>query len=167
MNLPGCRAVAGWALLAALCGCVRAAPSGNAWRSSLYLPVAGAVPLSPLEGKVVLVKFLATWCFPCLSELAQVEALQQRYGNRGFTVVAVGMDREGTLVLRPFAEHYHLSFPVVVADERMRAGETPFGLVSSLPTTVLLARDGRVLAAWQGVAPPEPQDELIEKALKE
>jgi len=145
-------------------GCATTAPERK-WphfRASL----AGLEALSPgeggvmdgraLEGKVVLVTFMATWCAPCLMELPYLQRLQEQHGPAGFVVVAVGMDLEGALVLGPFAREYQLPFPLVLPDERIRAGETPFGSIRVLPTTFLLDRDGAVLAAFQGL-PNEPE----------
>ena len=41
-----------------------------------------------------------------------------------FTVVMVGMDLEGAMVLDPFARHYQLPFPMLVADRFIRNGQS-------------------------------------------
>ena len=153
--------------LAAASGCA-INPFPHPLRPALNgLAPVGEVPLPRLEGKVVLVKFLATWCLPCLTELEAVEALQRQYGGNDFTVVAVGMDNEGARVLDPFARHYQLPFPLVLPDEAIRTGNSPFGRISALPTTFLLDRDGKVVLAYEGVAAPESLGALIEKAVQE
>jgi thiol-disulfide isomerase/thioredoxin len=121
---------------------------------------ASAVPFEParLRGKVVLVTFIATWCFPCLAELATLDKLQRDYGAQGFQNVLVGMDLEGRKVLEPFAANYELRSPLVVSTPALRDGETPFGRIRELPTRVLFDRDGQVVAAYAGViAWPELQ----------
>ena len=80
-------------------------------------------------------------------------------------VVAVGMDLEGARVLAPFAEHYGLNYPVLLADESIIAGQSAFGPIQALPTTVILDREGRAVAAWQGVAGHEDVSKAIEKTL--
>lgn len=156
-----------------LAGCATA-PSTR-WthfRSSL----AGLEALSPgeggvmdaraLEGRVVLVTFMATWCAPCLMELPYLVRLQEQHAAAGFVVVAVGMDLEGDLVLGPFAREYQLPFPLVVADERIRKGDSPFGQINVLPTTFLLGRDGAVLAAFQGMATQPALSKAVAKAVE-
>jgi thiol-disulfide isomerase/thioredoxin len=135
---------------------------------ALNLPSVGAADyrVEDLSGKVVLVSFLATWCFPCLAEIPALRALQAKYGFRGFRVVGMGMDLEGARVLDPFARHYELNFPVLLADEGIRRGLQPYGQIKGLPSTFLLGRDGAVLIAFEGVANPTTLEKLVEGALK-
>ncbi len=55
---------------------------------------------------------------------------------------------------------------MLVADPPMLDGQSAFGPIRALPTSFLLDRQGRALAAWQGVAPHEALSEAIEKALQ-
>lgn len=110
--------------------------------------------LSRLSGKVSLVYFFSTWCLPCLQELKTLSALQRQYEAQGFAVVAVGLDLEGARVLRPFEKAVAPPFPVLVADEYLRSGRSPYGPVRSVPTSVLLDRQGRIAAAYEGPADP-------------
>jgi thiol-disulfide isomerase/thioredoxin len=155
-----------------LAGCrtVPEAPTGAAspYLRALALPSVGPTPLDwrQLPGRVVLVSFFATWCFPCVAEIPTLEALQREYGPRGFQVVGVGMDLEGAQVLGPFAEYYRLPYPVVVADEGLREGQSPYGLIPALPVAFLLDEQGRVAAAWQGVAGHEELAQRVEQLLR-
>jgi thiol-disulfide isomerase/thioredoxin len=167
---PAWRALA-CALLLGLAAC-RSAPKAveapnDGFLRALALPAVGAQRIGPAElsGQVVLVSFFATWCFPCMAEIPMLEALQREYGPRGFRVVAVGMDLEGARVLAPFAEHYGLNYPVLVADERIRSGQSAFGPIGALPTAFILDREGRAVGAWQGVAGHEALARAIEKVL--
>ncbi|TQF09516.1 TlpA family protein disulfide reductase [Myxococcus llanfairpwllgwyngyllgogerychwyrndrobwllllantysiliogogogochensis] len=165
------RALACIALLLSLAGCRGSRPvdAGPAFLQSLALPSVGPTrhDVRKLQGKVVLVSFFATWCFPCLAEMPTLEALQRDYGAQGLQVVSVGMDLEGTKVLQPFAEHYAPRYPVLVASEWMIEGRSPFGPIKGLPTTVLLDRRGRAVAGWQGVEGHGDVAKAIEKLLKQ
>jgi thiol-disulfide isomerase/thioredoxin len=143
--------------------------AGPAFIDALALPSVGPTPYDfrRLSGKVVLVSFFATWCFPCLAEMPTLEALQKEYGAKGFQVVAVGMDLDEAKVLAPFADNYALRYPVLVSDESMRAGESAFGPIRALPSTVLLDKRGRAVAAWQGVEGHTEVAKAIEKLLKQ
>jgi peroxiredoxin len=161
------------ALLVGLVAC-KGAPEaieapGDGFLGALALPAVGPqrAAAANLSGRVVLVNFFATWCFPCVAELPTLEALQRDYGPRGLQVVGAGMDLEGAQVLAPFAEHYELRYPVLVADERILSGQSVFGTIVALPTSFILDRQGRVVAAWQGVAGHEDVAKAIEKTLKQ
>jgi thiol-disulfide isomerase/thioredoxin len=159
------------ALLAlAWSGCAHVSESTltlNDFVGSLPAQVAGRTPLRPelLRGKVVLVTFVATWCFPCLTELEALGKLDRDYGQRGFENVLVGMDLEGAKVLEPFAAQYALTWPLVVADDRVRAGVTPFGPIVELPSRVLFARDGSVVVGYAGVAKYQDLARIVEREL--
>jgi thiol-disulfide isomerase/thioredoxin len=137
-------------------------------RSALVLPDAlgRSFDARSLDGRVVLVNFFATWCFPCVAEVPSLVALQRDHEAKGFTVVAVGMDLEGRKVIAPFARHYNLTFPVLLASDRILEGSSVFGPITALPSSYLLDRQGRVLVAFSGVASPKDMDRLVRKALE-
>ena len=58
-------------------------------------PEGRPVSLAEFRGRVVLVNFWATWCQPCLAEMAELDKVQATLGGPGFAVVAVSVDRKG------------------------------------------------------------------------
>lgn len=170
MQWPVARRVS-LALAVFLLGCPHRAelPRFEQFSSALALPSVGSVPYdgSALRGRVVLIDFFATWCFPCVGEIPLLQRLQASYSKKGFTIVGIGMDLEGAQVLEPFASEYHLSFPVVVADDKMRQGQSAFGSISTLPSAFLFGRDGRLIAAFEGLPAPAEIDQLVSKAIGE
>jgi thiol-disulfide isomerase/thioredoxin len=144
-------------------------PSVRSQSAAFSIPrdVAGGGVWDPraADGKVLAVIFVASWCFPCLTELGVMERLQRDLGPQGLVTVAVGMDLEGHKVLDPFAQAIGGEVPVVVADEHLRKGDSPFGPVRELPTRYLFGRDGKLLKAWSGANDPAKLRELMEQAL--
>jgi peroxiredoxin len=155
-------------LLALALGCAHAeiVPDGQAYE--LMLPDIDNQPVSigSYRGKVVVLSFVATWCFPCLGEMPLLEELQERRGHEGLQVVAVGLDREGDLVLRPFRDFYKLTFPLLIGADRFAEPGLPFAPIHTLPTTFVIARDGKVIGRWEGVMPRAALDEVAGLALK-
>ncbi|MYF39700.1 MAG: TlpA family protein disulfide reductase [Rhodothermaceae bacterium] len=47
------------------------------------------VNISDFNGSVVLLNFWATWCQPCITELPELDALQEAYGDIGLVVVTL------------------------------------------------------------------------------
>jgi thiol-disulfide isomerase/thioredoxin len=125
----------------------------------------GVFPKYELHGKVVMVSFIATWCFPCVADLPVMEKLQRDFGPKGYVTVAVGMDLEGPKVLRPFAEQYALPYPLVWASNEVRAGQTVFGHLDVLPTRFLFARDGSLALAFSGIADPKELIVAVQKVV--
>mgnify|MGYP000868610162 CR=1 FL=1 len=158
--------------LALAAACPSAKPTPTADRRSPYalgLPTARGdfYSLEQLRGRVALVTFFATWCFPCMLEVPNLVALQRDFGDRGFQVVGIGMDLEGRRVLEPFVESYGVGYPVLIADDEVRAGRSPFGAIRQLPTTYVLDREGKVAAAYTGPANPQGLRELVGRLVKQ
>lgn len=52
------------------------------------------VSLSDFAGKYVLVDFWASWCVPCRQEHPYMRKAIEKYGNKGFTIVSVSLDKQ-------------------------------------------------------------------------
>jgi len=162
------------ALVVALAGCVTLPDPEPRVLPTLDLALAalperslntGVLPKGEYRGKVVMVSFLATWCFPCVADLPVMQKLQEDYGEKGYVTIGVGMDIDGPKVLRPFAEQYALPYPLVWASDEIRNGETIFGRVHELPTRFLFGRDGALVLAFSGVAEPQKLLETVGKVV--
>ena len=104
------------------------------------------VSLAALRGKVVLLTFWASWCPPCREEMAAFEGLHRELGGTGLVVIGVNA-REDPTSIADYARAQNVSFPLAV-DEDGKVG-TAYGVVA-LPTTFLIARDGRAIARAVG-----------------
>ena len=107
---------------------------------------AGRLSLADFRERVVLVNFWATWCPPCQQEMASMERLYQRYRDRGFTILAVSIDRNVPAVA-PFVKGFGLTFPIGLDPESAVAGTYR---VYALPTTIVVDRAGRMAAGAAG-----------------
>jgi cytochrome c biogenesis protein CcmG, thiol:disulfide interchange protein DsbE len=99
-----------------------------------------------LRGQVVVLNFWASWCLECRPELPVLEALHRRFGPRGLTIVGVNA-REERDTVRRYAAELGLTFPLVL-DPAGTINAT-YGVIG-LPTTFVIARDGRVVALGVG-----------------
>jgi len=96
--------------------------------------------LSDYRGKVVLINFWASWCPPCVQEMPDLVRLQQRLADRPFQVLALNVGEKKYRV-RKFVKLIGFDLPVLLdtASEIFNAWH-----VETLPTTFLIAADGRV-----------------------
>jgi len=75
------------------------------------------VSLSDYRGKVVLVNIWATWCAPCVNEVASMEKLYQEFKGDDFEILAVSVDAPGLKAVAPFMKAHKLSFPALIDSE--------------------------------------------------
>ena len=115
-----------------------------------------AVTSEAFAGKVVLLNFWATWCPPCLREIPDLNQFQLDHGAEGFTVIGASVESDTPEVVREFVKRRKLAYPVLIADASVQSlfggvsanPMTPGGL--PLPTTFLVAADGRYVARYLG-----------------
>jgi cytochrome c biogenesis protein CcmG/thiol:disulfide interchange protein DsbE len=95
-----------------------------------------------LEGPVV-VTFWATWCKPCRKELPELQKLVDKYGDRGFQVVAISGDGPvDEAKVRPYVKSQKFTFEVIGDQD----GEIRRRFqVEVFPTTFLVGDEGAIL----------------------
>ncbi len=106
------------------------------------------VSLSDLKGKVVFLNFWATWCPPCIAEMPSINKLKKRYKASG-DVVFLMVDADGDYQKSSaFMRKRNYDLPIYIAVSHIP--EEVFG--DSLPTTVILDKDGRMVFRQEGSA---------------
>ncbi len=157
-----------------LAGCSRSANRGDATEAAEIEMIdlrGGPLDLEPYKGKVVLVNFWATWCSPCRVEIPWLIEFQEKYADRGFTVLGVAMDDEGRSVVQPYVEQERfelngrqvaINYPILIGGE---AVERQFDGLIGLPTSILIARDGTRVKRVIGLINHERLAKEIEELL--
>ena len=108
-------------------------------------PEGKEMSLSELRGKVVLVDFWASWCGPCRKENPSVVKMYNRFKEQGFEIIGVSLDRKKdrwvNAIKKDGLEWHHVSD---LKGWQNRAAQM-YG-VRSIPHTVLLDREGKIIA---------------------
>ena len=101
--------------------------------------------LSEWNGSVVLLNFWAAWCNPCRTEMPLLEAAHQKDGVQ---VLGIAVDDPGEV--RDYLQDNPLSFPVLLADPKYNLSMNFGNAKDAFPYSVLVGRDGKVIAQKLG-----------------
>jgi len=118
----------------------------------------GTLP-DTLKDKVVLVDFWASWCVPCKQSFPALNELQKRYANQGFVIVGVSVDEKRALMDK-FLKKTPASFTIVRDAEQKLVAATG---VTSMPTSFLLDREGRVRFVHSGYKEEETPKQYVKE----
>jgi thiol-disulfide isomerase/thioredoxin len=109
--------------------------------------------LESFRGRPLLVTFWASWCGPCRQELPELQKLATELADKGFALVTINTDQSAVVGAR-FLQKYNIDVPVYRVDQR-----TQIALgIKSLPTNMLLDREGRPVMILRGYSPEVPEE---------
>ena len=106
--------------------------------------------LSAYRGRVVVLNFWATYCIPFKKEMPDLVAVQTQYAALGVQVIGAAADDVAALPkVKQFIKDARINFPIWIS---ATAGDMErFGLGSALPGTLVIGRDGKIVAVMRGV----------------
>lgn len=115
--------------------------------------------LSSLRGKVLLVDFWASWCGPCRRENPNVVQMFNKYKDKGFDILGVSLDSNRDKWLEAIKKDGLIWHHVSDLKGWGNAVAQQYG-VNSIPHTVLLDREGKIIA--RGLRGPALEQKLAE-----
>ena len=140
---------------------VAAAPPpapGPAPTPAIVTPAGFRGAIEAQRGRVLLVNLWASWCAPCRREIPELVRLGREFGRCGLEVLGLTLDEPATLatIVAPLVARDFPGFRTLAGD-----GSSPDSFASVLdgawnevlPTSYVVAPDGRVVQRLQGGKP--------------
>jgi peroxiredoxin len=99
--------------------------------------------LAALSGKVVVMNFWFTGCLPCIEEMPKLNALVDKYKNKGVVFIAPTWDNASTL--RAFLKDHRFKYQVVPNAGGLILGPFSDGSGSVVfPTHLVIDQEGKI-----------------------
>ena len=96
----------------------------------------------------ILLSFWATWCKPCLEEMAEYNKIHDQYKDKGFTLLAISTDTEKSIAkVKPYIKSKGYNFTVLL-DTNNEAARKYYA--QQMPYTVLLDKNGNIVYTHLG-----------------
>ncbi len=111
----------------------------------LPMPNDKELALSSLKGKVVLIDFWASWCGPCRKEMPNVKHVYEKYKSKGFEIYGVSLDKDRDAWIEAISKD-GLTWPQVSDLKFWQSEAAQTYAVQSIPFTVLVSKEGKILA---------------------
>jgi thiol-disulfide isomerase/thioredoxin len=102
--------------------------------------------LADYKGMPLMINVWASWCGPCRAEMGSLERLAQRYNGKEFHIIGISTDDYRDKAAA-FIDQTEVSFENFIDHELLM--ENMLG-ASTIPLTVLIDADGRVLQKVRG-----------------
>ncbi len=121
------------------------------------------VQLHDLRGKVVVLKFWATWCWPCNQSLPETEALAATYRDQGVETIAVAIKDSKTGFDAWVKKHPSYRDVRFAFEDPNHPTVSVAFQVRTQPTVFVIDRAGKIVAEIEGFTGPNP---ALENAIK-
>ena len=118
--------------------------------------------LASLRGRPLLVNFWATWCAPCIAEMASLQIAAEQLKRDGIDVILISVDRGGVKKALPVLRASDVTTPRLGFDPKA-ALSREMG-VTGLPTSFLLSADQQRCAVYLG--PREWHEEQMQAEIR-
>lgn len=124
--------------------------------------------LEDYRGKTIFLNFWATWCGPCRSEMPEVQALYEKYGNNEGDLIVLGVatpnqGQEGSIdYISDFLEENGYTFPVVMDNTGLISA---MYAISAYPTTFMIDANGNVYGYVSGALTGEIMENIVQQTM--
>ena len=103
------------------------------------------IAISSFQGKILLIDFWASWCAPCRRENPNVVKLYKDFSDKGFEIIGVSFDDDHGKWVNAIQQD-ELTWPHVSDLKGWASAAGKLYAINSIPATVLLDREGNIVA---------------------
>jgi peroxiredoxin len=114
----------------------------------------------------ILLSFWATWCKPCLEEMAEYNKIYEQFSDSGFVMFAISTDTEKSIAkVKPYIKSKDYKFPVLL-DTNSEAARKYYA--QQMPYSVLIDKNGNIVYSHLGYMKGDEQkmESLIKDLLE-
>ncbi len=118
--------------------------------------------LSDYAGKVIMLNFWGTWCPPCRKEIPDLVSLQAKYNKDGLEIVGVTLNSGSSFEIQKFVDKKQMNYTILTdfGNNETHAVTRLYGQaigqpISSMPTTLIIDRDGYIVKGYLGARSEE------------
>jgi thiol-disulfide isomerase/thioredoxin len=101
-----------------------------------------------LLGTAYMIDFWATWCGPCLSEMANLHESYETYRGRGFTILSLSFDDSVDDVREYRKGEWKMPWLHAFVEGGFESDLAKAFEVSGIPKPVLVDKEGVIVASW-------------------
>jgi len=113
--------------------------------------------LSDFNGKVVMLNFWGTWCPPCRKEIPDLINLQEKYSKDGLEIVGITLSSGSASDIKKFVDDKDINYTILTdmgnsetQQVTMEYSQAIGQQISSIPTTLVIDRDGYIVKGYLG-----------------
>ena len=111
----------------------------------------------------ILLSFWATWCKPCLEEMAEYNKIYDQYRDKSFILLAISTDTEKSIAkVKPYIKSKGYEF-MVLLDTNNEVARKYYA--QQMPYTILIDKNGNIVYSHLGYMKGDEQK--VEKLISE
>jgi thiol-disulfide isomerase/thioredoxin len=131
------------------------------------------VEITNFSPDITIIDFWATWCKPCIENFAVLKEIQKSYPDKNIKIITISTDYDynkwKVALYKYKIEHWINLYDIREKNEKIKISKTKmaeqFG-VSSLPTTMLINRNGELLGRYGGFG-GSPIEDMHQRIINE
>jgi len=116
------------------------------------------IDFSVFEGKVIFLNFWATWCAPCVAEMAAIQRLYESLKEEGLEVVCISNEKSEKV--EKFVDEKEFTIPIFII-KGLRPKEL---MTKGIPATFIISKDGMI--EYQHIGSAKWDDDTVQNFIR-